>query len=172
MAHLNIEIKARCYNQEEIREILKSKGAEFKGIDNQIDTYFNVNNGRLKLRVGNIENSLIYYNRANKSGPKQSNVTLFKYDKKSSLKGLLVNSLGVLVVVDKQREIYFIDNVKFHLDKVEHLGNFVEIEAISNKYMGKEKLLKQCNEYMELFNIDKKDLIAESYSDMLLNSKY
>jgi predicted adenylyl cyclase CyaB len=77
--------------------------------------------------------------------------------------------LGVLVVVDKEREIYFIDNVKFHLDKVKNLGNFVEIEAIDNKNIGKEKLLKQCNEYMKLFSIDKKDLIAESYSDMLLD---
>ena len=178
MTHINIEIKARCYNQKKIREILKSENAEFKGLDHQIDTYFNVNKGRLKLREGNIENHLIHYNRDNKSGPKQSDVTLLKYDKESSLKDILVNSLGVLVVVDKQRDIYFIDNVKFHLDKVKNLGNFVEIEAIDTGNIGKEELLKQCNKYMKLFNIDKTDLIAESYSDMLLyqdmsvNSKY
>jgi len=169
MSHINIEIKARCHNQDKIRKILKSENADFKGIDHQIDTYFNINKGRLKLREGNIENHLIHYNRDNKSGPKQSDVTLLNYDKESSLKDILVNSLGILVVVDKEREIYFIDNVKFHLDKVKNLGNFVEIEAIDNKNIGKEKLLKQCNEYMKLFSIDKKDLIAESYSDMLLD---
>ena len=50
MAHIDVEIKARCDNHEKIREILKSKSANFKGTDHQIDTYFNVPNGRLKLR--------------------------------------------------------------------------------------------------------------------------
>ena len=108
MAHINIEIKAKSDHQNEIRQILKSKNAEFKGVDHQIDTYLKVNFGRLKLREGNIENHLIYYQRENKKGPKQSNVTLFKSDPKSSLKEILTKALGVLVVVDKKREIYFL----------------------------------------------------------------
>ena len=56
---LNIEIKAKCQVPEKIHQILRKKEAEFKGIDHQIDTYFNVNDGRLKLREGNIENHLI-----------------------------------------------------------------------------------------------------------------
>ena len=52
MPHVNIEIKARCSNQETIGEILKSKNANFKGTDHQIDTYFKVKQGRLKLREG------------------------------------------------------------------------------------------------------------------------
>ncbi len=79
-------------------------------------------------------------------------------------------SLGVLVVVDKQREIYFIDNVKFHIDNVKGLGLFVEIEAIDKDgSIGKSKLLQQCEHYMNLFNIERKDLISISYSDLLLN---
>ena len=66
MAHVNIEIKAKSDNQTMIREILTSKNADFKGIDHQIDTYFNVNFGRLKLREGNIENHLIHYQREDK----------------------------------------------------------------------------------------------------------
>jgi hypothetical protein len=61
MSHINIEIKARCNNPDKIRTILKSKAAKFKGIDHQIDTYFKVNSGRLKLREGNIENFLIFF---------------------------------------------------------------------------------------------------------------
>ena len=68
MAHINIEIKAKSNNQDIIREILKSRNADFKGIDHQIDTYFKVNNGRLKLREGKIENHLIHYQRENKEG--------------------------------------------------------------------------------------------------------
>jgi adenylate cyclase, class 2 len=169
MAHINIEIKAKSNNQDAIREILKSKNAEFKGVDHQIDTYFKVNNGRLKLREGKIENHLIHYQRENKEGPKQSDVILFKSDPKSSLKEILTKALGILVVVDKKREIYFIDNVKFHIDVVEDLGTFVEIEAIDNDgTIGKDKLLEQCQFFLDLFRISQNDLISVSYSDLLL----
>ncbi len=169
MPHTNIEIKAKSDKHKEIREILKSKNAEFKGIDHQVDTYFRVNSGRLKLREGNIENYLIHYDREDTEGPKQSNVILYKSDPKSTLKNILTKALGILAVVDKQREIYFIDNVKFHLDSVKNLGNFVEIEAIDTSgNIGKEKLLEQCNFYLDLFKISKDDLISGSYSDLLL----
>jgi predicted adenylyl cyclase CyaB len=148
---------------------LTSSNADFKGIDYQIDTYFNINNGKLKLREGNIENHLIFYSRENKSGPKQSNVILYKPNPVSNLKDVLTNALETLVVVDKKREIYFINNVKFHLDDVNGLGTFVEIEAIdSDGSIGKEKLVGQCNYYSNLFQIKNEDLVAESYSDLLL----
>jgi len=169
MKHLNIEIKARCENHEKIRAILTSHKANFRGTDHQIDTYFNVNKGRLKLREGNIENFLIYYTRENKEGPKQSDVILYKTEPKSSLKNILLNSLGILAIVDKIREIYFIDNVKFHIDTVKGLGTFIEIEAIdTNGTVTKEKLLEQCNNFLSLFDIPKDDLISVSYSDLLL----
>lgn len=171
MPHINIEIKARSINQDAIREILKSKNADFKGIDHQIDTYFNVNNGRLKLREGKIENHLVHYQRENKEGPKQSDVTLFKSDPNSSLKEILTKALGILVVVDKKREIYFIDNVKFHIDLVEDLGAFVEIEAIDKDLtIGKERLMEQCKFFLDLFKIPQEDLVSVSYSDLLLKN--
>lgn len=60
-----IEIKARCLDQDKVRNILIGENADFKGKDHQIDTYFNVHNGRLKLREGTIENNLIHYERPN-----------------------------------------------------------------------------------------------------------
>ena len=72
MSLLNIEIKARCPDAKAIRSILQSRKADFKGIDHQVDTYFKVPFGRLKLREGNIENNLIYYDREDKKGPKKS----------------------------------------------------------------------------------------------------
>lgn len=171
MPHINIEIKAKSIDQEKIREILIAHGADFKGTDHQIDTYFKINKGRLKLREGKIENNLIYYEREDKSGPKQSNVILLKSDPNSSLKEILIKSLEVLVVVDKKREIYFIDNIKFHLDYVDGLGTFVEIGAIDKEgTIGKEKLLEQCEIFLNLFSIPKEDLVSKSYSDLLLNN--
>ncbi len=169
MAIINIEIKAKSNNQKEIRNILKSKNAVFKGIDHQTDTYFKVNSGRLKLREGKIENHLIYYQRADTKGPTQSDVILYKSNPDSSLKEILIKSLGVLVVVEKKREIYFINNVKFHIDTVGSLGSFVEIEAIDDSGVrSKDELLDQCRFYLDLFKISKTDLIPDSYSDLIL----
>ena len=168
--HLNVEIKAKCHNPNKIREILESKNAENKGLDNQIDTYFKVNFGRLKLREGNIENYLIHYYRENKKDPKESHVLLFESDSKSNLKEILTISLGILTIVNKKREIYFIGNVKFHIDDIINLGSFIEIEAIDYEgNIGRDRLLEQCHYYLDLFNINREDLIDVSYSDLLLN---
>jgi len=169
--HTNIEIKARSTpsQQRDIRELLLLKHAVYKGLDHQIDTYFDVPSGRLKLREGTIENMLIHYAREDKQGPKQAHVILYETKPGSSLKDILLASLPVMVVVDKQREIYFIDNVKFHIDTVRKLGAFMEIEAIDKEgILDKEKLLEQCHEYMGLFRIAQADLISVSYSDLLM----
>ena len=172
MAFLNIEIKARCSNPEDLEQILLEKNAHYIGTDHQIDTYFMVNDGRLKLREGNIENALICYQRDNKAGPKTSNVTLYKSQPESSLKELLTKSCGILCVVDKTRKIFFIENIKFHIDAVIGLGSFVEIEAIDeNNNIGQEKLLQQTEYYIKLFSIQPEELIAVSYSDLLLNEE-
>jgi len=168
----NIEIKARCANPERICDILRSRNADFHGTDHQTDTYFNVPRGRLKLREGKIENALVYYEREDQAGPKQAQVTLHPTTPGHALKEILTKSLGVLVIIDKQREIYFIDNVKFHLDTVKSLGTFVEIEALDQEgTIGKEQLLAQCHYYIDLFAILPDDLVAVSYSDLLL-AKY
>ncbi|MGV8124678.1 MAG: class IV adenylate cyclase [Candidatus Xenobiia bacterium LiM19] len=169
---LNIEIKAQSRDVDSVRTILQSKNARFVGEDHQTDTYFNVQKGRLKLREGNIENRLIFYERDDQSDPKESRVTLYNATPGSSLKEILISSLGVRVVVDKKREIYFIDNVKFHIDLVADLGSFVEIEAISeNGQIDRDTLLRQCNFYLDLFSISAGDLIHCSYSDLLLDRK-
>jgi len=170
MSHLNVEIKARCGRAGEIRRLLIRRSAVCKGTDRQVDTYFQCPSGRLKLREGNIENSLIHYDRPDEAGPRQAVVTLYRAEPDPALKQALTEALGVLVVVRKTREIYFIDNVKFHVDEVEGLGAFVEIEAIDETgAIGAERLTQQCREYMELLGIRPEDLIGCSYSDMLLH---
>lgn len=169
MSQLNIEIKARCDDPENIRKILQKRGADFKGIDHQTDTYFKVPNGRLKLREGNIEYSLVYYDREDISGPKRSDIVYYHPNKKAPVKELLSKALGKLITVKKKREIYYIDNIKFHIDEVEELGSFVEIEAIDETgSISAEQLYKQCTEYIELFKIKESSLLKNSYSDMLL----
>ncbi len=71
-----VEIKAKCNDPQNVHQILKAHNADYKGIDHQVDTYFGVPKGRLKLREGNIENTLIHYHRPNQEGPKTSAVSL------------------------------------------------------------------------------------------------
>src|SRR5512140_1691948 len=133
MGSLSVEIKARCPDPGRIRKILLARGASFKGLDHQVDTYFRVPEGRLKLREGNIENALIYYRRPDSAGPKQSDVVLYAVERGAELRAVLSSALGVLVTVDKQREIYYVGNVKIHIDEVQGLGRFVEIEAAGDE---------------------------------------
>ncbi len=170
MSYLNIEIKARCTDSRFIRDYLLSRGADFKGTDHQTDTYFNVPHGRLKLREGNIENNLIFYIRPDQAGPKASAFQLVKVEDAAGLKATLISANGIKTVVEKKREIYFIDNVKFHIDEVPGLGSFVEIEAgnISAPALGSVELKEQCDSYLTAFGIRDEDLVEVSYSDLLL----
>ena len=171
---LNVEIKARCSDIGGIRSILEEKGAEFRGIDHQTDTYFIVPRGRLKLREGNIENNLIHYERNDVSGPKASRVRLHEVAPSSrpDVKDILLNALGQDIVVQKEREIYFIDNIKIHLDSVMGLGTYLEIEAQSMEDdLGEDELYRQCTELIEEFGIEPGDMENESYSDLLMSKQ-
>ncbi len=170
MAFINVEIKARIDSADELRGLLLVKDPRFVGTDHQIDTYFNVQNGRLKLRQGSIEKHLIFYERPNISGPKTSLVSLFKADKNSDdLLNTLDRALGKKVVVDKHREIYYIGNVKFHIDQVQDLGSFMEIEAMEcPDYPDQQSLQEQCDYYMEYLKVKPENLIHVSYSDLLM----
>lgn len=172
MERKSIEIKATCSDIDKIEQLLVQMDAEFLGIDHQIDTYYNVPIGRMKLREGNIENYLIHYLRNDQEGPKKSFITIFKNTPQSSLKDLLEKALGILTVIDKERKIYFIENVKFHLDKVKNIGTFIEIEALDKKDLYQDAdLKKQCEKYMALFSVKENDLVSQSYSDLALRKK-
>ena len=171
MPILNIEFKASTNNLAALEALLQQHNPLFIGEDHQIDTYFNVAVGRLKLREGNIENALIHYERVNTAGAKSSHVLLYQHQPDKTLKEILIKTLGIKAVVDKKRKIYFINNVKFHFDTVQGLGTFVEVEAIDKDgKIGKEKLQAQCDEYAALFKIDAGDFCALSYSDMILQN--
>ncbi|MGB5007027.1 MAG: class IV adenylate cyclase, partial [Ferruginibacter sp.] len=148
MPILNIEFKAATNRLNELETLLKQYNPVFIGEDHQVDTYFNVDKNRLKLREGNIENALIHYERENTAGSKSSHVLLYQHQPDKTLKEILIKTLGIKAVVDKKRKIYFINNVKFHFDTVAGLGTFVEVEAIDKDgTIGRDKLQAQCDEY-------------------------
>ena len=169
MKQLSIGIKARCNDLDKAREVLKERKAELKLSDRQLDTYFNVRHGRMMLREGDTEHLLVYYDRENISGPRHIDALLFKYEADSTLKDILISSLGVLAVVDKTRESYTIGNTMVRLDIVKDLGTFIEIEARDATGVCTENDLSgECTDYMKMFSIQEQNLVSDSYSDMLL----
>ena len=172
MTILNFEFKAGTNNLVGLEKKLLELNPVFIGEDHQTDTYFNVPTGRLKLREGNIENSLIYYERQNTAGAKQSDVLLYKHAPDKTLKDILVRTHGVKVIVEKTRKIYFMDTVKFHFDTIVGLGTFIEVEAIDNTgEIGIEQLKEQCDKYARFFEINDSDYIALSYSDLIMEKQ-
>lgn len=168
----NVEIKAKCSKPDQALKILVNLNALDKGVDHQIDTYFNNDKGRLKLRQGNIENSLIFYQRENQAGPKSSQISLTRLEnnkaKTEELKLVLTNAYGVFKVVDKKRHILFIDNCKFHIDEVKGLGRFIEIEVIDETCrLSIEELQEKCEKFINILKISKQDFITVSYSDLI-----
>lgn len=167
MKRLNFEFKARLDNHSRIRKILKRLRARFVGTDHQVDTYFRIPRGRLKAREGTIENALIFYRRTNRARARQSRIELMPLRPGNHLRDVLASAFGVLAVVDKQREIYFVGNVKIHLDKVQGLGRFVEVEAIS-RGGNLKKIRAQAREFQKWFGIRPSQIVAFSYSDLVL----
>ena len=169
MSHLNIEFKAKTNDIKGLENKLLSLSPLYIGEDNQKDSYYNVSVGRLKLREGIIENALIWYNREDIGGAKQSDILLYKHSPDEALKKILLKLHGIKIIVDKTRKIYFINNVKFHFDNVKGLGTFIEVEAIDELgKIGVDKLKEQCNFYIDFFKIATDDFMKKSYSDMLM----
>jgi adenylate cyclase class 2 len=170
-AHLNVELKARCDDPERVRRVLADAGATFHGVDAQRDVYFTVPAGRLKLRRGTIERALVFYQRGDQAGSRRSAVTMARLEAMApeldqALEETLSAALGVHAVVEKRREIRFVDNVKFHLDEVPGLGAFVEIEAIDlDGTRGEVRLRAQCETWQERLGLAPADLVADSYAD-------
>ena len=164
----NFEFKARAANIIDLEERFRQLRPEYRGEDRQVDTYFHVPEGRLKLRQGNIENALIFYRREDIRGAKQSDISLYPAPEADRLKLVLQQALGVRAVVDKKRRIYFIGNIKFHFDDVAGLGHFIEVEAIdSDGSISIEKLKEQCKQYADFFALRREDFVEQSYGEMV-----
>lgn len=165
----NFEFKAKVVEIESYECKLLTLNPLFKGIDYQIDTYFDVPKGRLKLREGNIENALIQYERVNSSVAKLSDIVLYKHLPDMALKNILTYQFGVKAVVEKVRKIYFIENVKFHFDEVKNLGTFLEVEAIDEQgNLTIDFLKNQCDYFFTFLGLKKNQLIDRSYSDFFM----
>src|SRR5215467_13058083 len=127
----NVEIKARIDNVEAWLDRAKSL-ADFGPVHiSQDDTFFVCPNGRLKLRAFSATNGeLIYYQRPNSAGPKESLYSIVPTSEPDALRNLLELSLGQAGRVRKSRTLFLAGRTRIHLDQVEGLGDFIELEVV------------------------------------------
>lgn len=164
----NIELKARLADFEVARLTAQALGATHAGVERQVDTYFAVPQGRLKLReINDREARLVGYVRPNDLQAKASDYTLVPVVVPLQLKELLASALGVVAVVSKRREIFLWHNVRIHLDQVDGLGTFLEFEAVLAPDESDESGRRQVAELRAAFGIADGDLLAASYADLL-----
>ena len=163
----NIELKARLRGHAHALRVCEELGASPRGAIRQIDTYFRVPEGRLKIReAGPGRTELVFYRRPDVPGPKGCDYLLEAAD--ASIKEMLAEALGILAVVEKVRTLYLWQNVRIHLDAVAGLGGYLEFEAVlSAEYDdadGHEKL----QHLIRAFGLTEEDLIETSYLEMML----
>jgi len=166
----NIEIKASYPDLEKARQICRQLGASFVGVDRQIDTYFKVPHGRLKLRESSLSGTyLIPYIRPDQQGPKKSDYARIEIQELEKTKNLFSQIMGVDQVVKKTREIYLIENIRIHLDQLDEAGNFFEFEAVyendTEDQRRKEEM--KVKELMIAFGISKSALLQNSYQQLV-----
>jgi adenylate cyclase class IV len=164
----NIELKARCGNLAAAREAARALGAEFAGILEQRDTYFVAVNGRLKLReTTGWPAELIAYSRTDAAAVRGSDYRLIPVPDPAALRAGLAAALGVRSEVVKRRELWLWRGVRIHLDEVQELGTFVELEAVMAASEPDEDGHRKVAALREALGIAEADLIACSYADLL-----
>jgi adenylate cyclase, class 2 len=125
----NIEFKAELRNIDAAREQCRSLAAQFIGIFEQTDTYYRLTDGRLKRRMTNNEPpKWIFYHRPDRIQPRMSSYSILTDEQARRRWG--VGQLHEWLTVKKSRELWLLRNVRIHLDQVEQLGTFLELEAI------------------------------------------
>jgi len=170
--HRTVELKARVRNLGDVRGRLAELGAEPAGTFRQVDVYFEVPKGRLKLREvkgeegGGVE--LVYYEREDVTGPRECHAFVLGIREPARFKGLLERVLKTGAVVKKVREIYRHQGTQIHLDRVKGLGAFVELERetpASHRAIREGRF--ELERLMEALGISPQSLEELSYGDLV-----
>jgi adenylate cyclase len=164
----NLELKARDPNPRQTLAAARAVGGHDRGGAEQIDTFFWVPSGRLKLREGDAEPELIHYERADEPGPARSTYVRLPVADAGQMRTMLATHLGILGVVRKHRRLLVESNVRIHLDRVEGLGDFVEIEVVAPPGTRPENQLDRLNALRRALGIADERLVADAYIDQLL----
>jgi len=164
----NIEIKARVANPAALRERVATLATEGPAEIAQDDTFFNCSTGRLKLRAfSNTHGELIFYQRSDRHGPKESYYVRTSTAEPETLRQTLALAYGEAGRVRKQRTLFLVGRTRIHLDVVEHLGSFLELEVVLGEGESAEAGAREAEELMERLGVKASQLVDRAYVDLL-----
>ncbi|MBN2128002.1 MAG: class IV adenylate cyclase [Sedimentisphaerales bacterium] len=165
----NVEIKAKVDDLAAVRAEAKRLADEGFVMMKQEDTFFHCVRGRLKLRqlAGSVEGELIYYERPDAAGPRESRYLVHRTSDPHGLYAALSAALGIVGVVRKRRTVHLIGPTRVHLDEVEGLGDFVELEVVLQPDQDVSDGAATARDLMQKLGITPAQLIDKAYIDLL-----
>jgi len=164
----NIEIKARVRDMAGLRARAEALSDTPVQAIPQEDTFFHTPNGRLKLRrLQPDQAQLVYYERPDQDGPKRSNYHIYETSDPQGLQTTLSLALGIRGVVRKTRYLYMCGQTRIHLDDVEGLGQFMELEVVLQEGQSDAEGQSVAEELMARLGVQKEDLLEGAYMDLL-----
>lgn len=169
----NIEIKARIDSVERVALVAAKLADQGPTEIAQDDTFFHCNDSadRLKLRTFAPDRAeLIFYRRANSSGPKESFYLITPTDKPDMLRESLTLAWGQAGRVRKQRRLFIVGRTRVHLDRVEGLGEFLELEVVLKEGETSEAGVAEAHALMAQLGIGTGQLVQGAYVDLLKNT--
>jgi predicted adenylyl cyclase CyaB len=166
----NIEIKARVPDLAAVRAKVAALASGPGDTIVQIDTFFVVAKGRLKIReFPDGSGELIAYERPDHTGPKESQYTRLSCDTPEVLAQALGRVLPLRGRVVKHREVFIVGRTRVHLDDVENLGSFVELEVVVRDDESAGDAEREAHELMAALAIPSAALVSGAYIDLLEN---
>jgi len=166
----NVEIKARVRDFEGLRAQAEALSETPVEILDQLDTFYITPRGRLKLRVLAPDRcELIQYARPDDAGAKTSTYDIVRSSDPAAFSRILESALPIRGVVSKRRHLYLIGPTRVHLDEVEELGTFMELEVVLSKGESSEYGAQIAQDLMDKLGIAEADLISGAYIDMMEN---
>ena len=164
----NVEIKARIASVEAIAPRVAALADRGPVEIEQDDTFFCCERGRLKLRALSAgEGQLIFYRRANKAGPKESRFVISPTGSPDSLREALAMAYGTAGRVRKHRTLYLVGRTRVHLDRVEGLGDFLELEVVLAETESADAGVKEARGLMTALGLGEDQLVEGAYVDLL-----
>jgi predicted adenylyl cyclase CyaB len=164
----NIEIKARIESVESLLPVAAEIADEGPIEIDQDDTFFACPNGRLKLRAfSEHDGQLIFYQRPDSAGPKESFYVISPTASPDTLRQLLSLAYGEIGRVRKHRTLFLAGRTRIHLDKVDDLGDFLELEVVLAEGESNEAGVSVAHELLEKLRVSPHQLVEEAYVDLL-----
>jgi len=165
---VNIEIKARLRDFDAAVRVSESLSDSPREVLMQEDVFFHSPAGRLKLRIlAPDRGELIYYERPDAEGPKASSYDIARTPDPESLRRVLTTGLGVRGIVRKTRWLYLVGQTRIHLDQVEGLGEYLELEVVMTPDQPAEEGVRIAEDLMKALGVDASDLVEGAYMDLL-----